>query len=1008
MEQPAELSRRESDSFISPKFRFSSDDTTFLYFTIVAYKQTDYESALDFYSYLGFRIIKESAHKIAHIDLGSGLSVQKEMWLHLFSKATNHTITLRIAFSEGSPSSEPSCVNTTLSFKYKCLKELQLFLKRSDYKHEFHTSKNGESCIVLKDPIGTQLYIYDELLQFTTPSSDSLETKMNNIPASLSSANSSIGFDNITTRKRIGIMTSGGDAQGMNAAVRAIVRMALFRDCECFLIYDGYNGLISGGNKIVKAKREDVSGFLTLGGTVIGTARCAEFREKSGRQIAALNIIKSGIDSLVVIGGDGSLTGADNLRAEWHSHVEDLLDAGKISKEEAVAHDNLMIVGLVGSIDNDLATTDITIGAYSALARICEAIDALQITAFSHHRAFVVEVMGRNCGWLALSAAICTGADYVFIPEDPPKGKDWESRMCLALQNSRAAGKKTSLIIVAEGASDSELNPIKADYIESILTNRLKFDTRVTILGHVQRGGSPTFKDRLVATLQGAEAVEAILRADATTPSLIIGVLNNKITAQPLKSAIKLTKELTAEIAKKNFDKAVKLRSTTFTKVLASYKEVATYHIDGRDMVPENKKLNIAIIHVGAPAGGINLATRNVVRLCINRGHTPILVYNGFPGLMRGEIEIATWMQVDLWTVEGGSKLGMNRDQPTLNMGAVAYQLQKNSINAIMLIGGFEAYTALISLSEKRNDYPAFCIPMVLIPATISNNIPGTDNSLGSDTAANFIITACDDIKLSASSNRKRVFIIEVQGGKCGYLAVMGGITGGASCVYIPEEKVTLKKLAGDVEWLKGCYKKELGQSQGRIALYNESASKYYTLDSIKNIYEGESDKLFGARTCILGHLQQGGAPSPGDRINANNFSVAAFEWIQENCWANIYDENSSQDQVVYGSLKRHRYPKVYTRNPNTVSVVGIIGSKIKFSSIDQLISNTDFVNRSHTVEWWGHIKNLIDILSGKFEYDHNNKVDYESQAIYLTEEDLRNYNFDPEAVEKLSNENES
>ncbi|PVV02942.1 hypothetical protein BB560_002599 [Smittium megazygosporum] len=1005
MSIPTELGRRESSNYVSPRLSLSSRDTTFLYFTVSTYSEALYSEIIYFYHCLGFDYLRQVENPERATDLGSFEKPAKETWLHLFSKVNNRSVSLRILYMDHAQyikdSREPAYLPSasSLSYMFKDIKKLQHLLDANNYDYKLHSSKEGVLCLVTKDPVGTQLYIYNDSKLLSAPSSNFVEivaSTKESIPSSRnslpSSRNSVSDLSALKVVKKIGVLTSGGDAQGMNAAVRAIVRMAIYRNCECFLIYDGYNGLIAGSSKIIKAKREDVSGFLTLGGTAIGTARCMEFREYEGRQKAALNIIKSGINALVVIGGDGSLTGADTLRSEWPSHVKDLLKDGKISESDAQTYTSLMIVGIVGSIDNDLTTTDITIGAHSALTRICEAIDALQSTAFSHHRAFVVEVMGRNCGWLALASAICTGADYVFIPEDPPRGEDWETRMCEALQNSRKAGKRTSMIIVAEGACDSNLNPIKVEYIKEILTQRLQYDTRVTILGHVQRGGSPNFRDRYIGTIQGAEAVEAILRADASTPSLIIGTLENKITAQPLKSAIIFTQQLAKEIKNKNFENAIKLRSPTFKKTLASYKEVATYHIDGRDLFPENKRLNVAILHVGAPAGGANLATRNIVRLCINRGHNPLLVFNGFPGLMRGEIEVASWMQVDMWTVDGGSKLGMNRGQPAENIGAIAYQLQKYSINALVIIGGFEAYTGLISLMGKRKEYPSFCIPMVLIPATISNNVPGTDCSLGSDTAVNFIINCCDNIKLSASSNRKRVFLMEVQGGNSGYLAVMGGITGGATSIYIPEEKINLNSIEKDVSWLKHCYLKESGQSQGRIALYNEYASKSYTLDVLRNIYEGESDDLFGARTSTLGHLQQGGIPSPNDRLNANNFSVAAMEWIQEKCWESMVDPEDTSDKPAYGGLKRSYYPKVYTRDPRTVAVVGILGSEVKFSPLEQLISQTDFKNRKYTNEWWLHLKELIFILSGKYQISEDSVGAYESRAIYLSEEDLKAY----------------
>ena len=245
-------------------------------------------------------------------------------------------------------------------------------------------------------------------------------------------------------RKRIGVLTSGGDAQlsllsivvaqranilqGMSGAVRAVIRTAIARGCEAYGVYEGYEGLVQGGDLIREMKWEDVRGWLSEGGTLIGTARCKAFYERAGRLTAAKNMVKSGIDALVIIGGDGSLTGADKFRAEWPGLLEELVDAKQLSSEEARSVQHLNIVGLVGSIDNDMSLTDATIGCYSSLGRICEAVDNIDSTALSHQRAFVIEVMGRHCGWLALMSAVSTGADFVFIPEKPP-GEDWQERM---------------------------------------------------------------------------------------------------------------------------------------------------------------------------------------------------------------------------------------------------------------------------------------------------------------------------------------------------------------------------------------------------------------------------------------------------------------------------------------------------------------------------------------------------------------------------------------------------
>src|SRR5215468_11630249 len=222
----------------------------------------------------------------------------------------------------------------------------------------------------------------------------------------------------------IGVLTSGGDAAGMNAAVRAVVRTAVRRGVEVYAVYEGFQGLVTGGALIQRMGSEDVDGILHKGGTAIGTARSKQFRTREGRRAAARNMVEHGIDALVVIGGDGSLTGANVFRQEWAELLAELVDTGEISSDVAEKHPFLRLVGLVGSIDNDMSGTDMTIGADTALHRIVEALDALNSTASSHQRTFVVEVMGRRCGYLALMSSLATAASWVLIPEQPP-AEDW-------------------------------------------------------------------------------------------------------------------------------------------------------------------------------------------------------------------------------------------------------------------------------------------------------------------------------------------------------------------------------------------------------------------------------------------------------------------------------------------------------------------------------------------------------------------------------------------------------
>ncbi len=327
--------------------------------------------------------------------------------------------------------------------------------------------------------------------------------------------------------KGLAVFTSGGDSQGMNAAVRAVVRFGIYLGCKVYFIKEGYQGMVDGGDNIAEASWSSVSGIIHKGGTVIGSARCADFREREGRLRAARNLIERGISNLVAIGGDGSLTGANRFREEWGSLLDELLEKGQIDADTRAKFSHLNIVGMVGSIDNDFCGTDMTIGTDSALHRIVEAVDAIIPTADSHQRTFIMEVMGRHCGYLALVAAIVTEADFVFIPEWPPE-VEWPQKMCKKLAAERELGQRLNIIIVAEGAIDREGNKITPEQVKKVVVDELQMDTRITVLGHVQRGGAPSAFDRVLGCRMGAEAVLALMDATADSEPCVVSLAGNK------------------------------------------------------------------------------------------------------------------------------------------------------------------------------------------------------------------------------------------------------------------------------------------------------------------------------------------------------------------------------------------------------------------------------------------------------------------------------------------------
>ncbi|XP_059484289.1 ATP-dependent 6-phosphofructokinase isoform X2 [Neocloeon triangulifer] len=769
--------------------------------------------------------------------------------------------------------------------------------------------------------------------------------------------------------KGIAVFTSGGDSQGMNAAVRAVVRMGIYLGCKVYFIKEGYQGMVDGGENIQVANWSSVSSIIHKGGTVIGSARCKDFRERAGRLKAAKNLLQRGITNLIVIGGDGSLTGANLFRQEWGSLLDELLQKGEISKEEREKHSHLHIAGMVGSIDNDFCGTDMTIGTDSALHRIIEAIDAIVATAYSHQRTFIMEVMGRHCGYLALVAALTSEADFVFIPEWPPS-TDWPAKMCKKLLQERAAGQRLNIIIVAEGAIDREGQPITAEKVRQVVVEKLNQDTRITVLGHVQRGGSPSAFDRVLGCRMGAEAVMALMEATPETEACVVSLDGNQAVRLPLMECVERTKAVAKAMADKDWELAVQLRGRSFARNLDTYKMLtrlkppkSAFDESGHGIAAALSKegFTLAVMHVGAPSCGMNAAVRSFVRNCIYRGDTVYGVHDGMEGLASGNIKSMDWSDVTGWVAQGGAFLGTKRTLPGNKVGAIAEQLAKFKIQALLIIGGFESYQAASQLVENRQTYKEFCIPIAVIPATISNNVPGTEFSLGCDTALNEITEICDRIRQSAQGTKRRVFVVETMGGYCGYLATVAGLAGGADAAYIFEEKFGIKDLQQDLSHMAS--KMEEGVQRGLI-LRNEKANENYTTDFIYRLYSEEGKGLFSARSNVLGHMQQGGSPSPFDRNMGTKMGSKAVEWMIE-------------------KLKETTQPdgSVNATSPDTAVLMGVVERQYRFTPLIDLKKETDFDHRIPKSQWWLKLRPLLRILA---KHDST----YEEEGVYMTIEE--------------------
>src|SRR6266540_570792 len=677
--------------------------------------------------------------------------------------------------------------------------------------------------------------------------------------------------------KQIAVLTSGGDAQGMNAAVRAVVRTALDKGAEIYAIYEGYQGLVEGGTRIRKMDWDSVGGILQQGGTIIGTARSEEFRTREGRRHAALNLVHLGIDGLIVIGGDGSLTGADIFRHEWPALLEELVQSGEISAEIAAEHPNLVIVGMVGSIDNDFSGTEITIGTDSALHRITDAVDAITSTAASHQRTFIVKVMGRNCGYLALFGALATGADWLLIPEAPPDVDNWQDVMVERLKAGTKAGRRDHIVIMAEGAQDRYGNYIGSTDVQRVLEEGLGEEVRTTVLGHVQRGGRPSAYDRNLATLLGYEAVITILSAKPEDEPVLVGTKGNRIIRLPLMECVEKTRQVAQAINAKDYEKAMSLRSSSFKDAFRTLKTMVRALPHPPE--PGQKRFRIAVLNAGAPAPGMNTAARAAVRLGLDNGHIMLGVNNGFEGLAEGEVRELVWTSVSGWASLGGSAMGTSRKVPKgKDIHAIARTIENHQIDALLVIGGWNAYEGIHAMINERANFPAFNIPIACLPASINNNLPGSEFSIGADTALNNIVDAVDKIKQSAVATR-RCFVVEVMGHWCGYLALMGALATGAEHFYLPEDGITLSELQKDVNALKHGFNsgKKLG-----LVIRNEDANPVYSTSFICSLFEEEGQEVFDVRPAILGHMQQGGDPSPFDRIQATRLARLCIEHLIE------------------------------------------------------------------------------------------------------------------------------
>lgn len=314
--------------------------------------------------------------------------------------------------------------------------------------------------------------------------------------------------------KKIGVLTSGGDAPGMNAAIRSVVRTCAYHKIECVGIYRGYEGMIEGDFKSLDAR--SVNYIINKGGTFLKTARSKKFRTKAGRRLAYDQLKKKNVDALVLIGGDGTFTGGLIFNKEF----------------------NFPIIGIPGTIDNDISGTNYTVGYDSAINTVVDAIDKIRDTASSHKRLFFVEVMGRDVGHIALNAGVGSGAEEILLPEE----NMGLQRLLESLEKSKSTGKSSSIVVVAEGDKTGKNVFELRDYVEANLDG---YDVRVSVLGHMQRGGAPSCFDRVLASRMGVKAVESLIKGNH---NVMVGTINNKLELCPIEKAVKGDSKIDKEL----------------------------------------------------------------------------------------------------------------------------------------------------------------------------------------------------------------------------------------------------------------------------------------------------------------------------------------------------------------------------------------------------------------------------------------------------------------------------
>jgi len=592
--------------------------------------------------------------------------------------------------------------------------------------------------------------------------------------------------------KTVGILTSGGDAPGMNSAIWAMVKAAQKNGAKTLGIFNGYEGLIK--EEIREITEEEAASHMHEGGTFLRSARSAAFTTPEGLAQAIATIKQKKIDAIVVIGGDGSMKGA-----------------GYLSK----AYPELSVVFIPGSIDNDIPNTE-SLGAATALHRIIEAVDCIESTMTSHRRGFVLEVMGRDCGWLGLSAAFATDASYVFVPEYA-QDAGWKETF---QKTVRKRDKKCTYAILSEGARHISGEKLKADEICEAL-QEIGIDSRKVVLGHTQRGGAPCAADRLIAPTLGVAAAEVAL----SKPGAYAIFINTTEKVLNLHTCI----EQLESLRRSPMDVA-KLRGKEFVEMYNAMKMVEI----------KEAEETYCVAAVGALGAGSDTLISNLKK------------YGDYLG-----------KKIENITENGYFQKRNLKTKPTeAELLSMKAYLASRSCTSLVLIGGLDALNEAKRLSQTVKS-------VYVLPCTVTNNIPGTSSSIGSDTALDTITALCDNLKIGASRNV--AYIVEVHGSACGYLSIATALATGALDCYFPEETKVLKRLSRSVRALDKYFKR---YALPQLIIRGNGAMKGVCIETAARILEEDGNGAYIVRQCCLGHVQKGNRPTAVDRTRAAQMAL--------------------------------------------------------------------------------------------------------------------------------------